>query len=43
MGLNDVDYKIRINNPTPKNPHVPCYLQGVWEAVLSDTGKIKET
>ena len=42
FGLTDVDYKIRLNDPTPIKLYVPCYSQGVREAILNELDKMKE-
>ena len=41
VGLRDVDYKICLNDPTPNKLYVPCYSQGVKEAILKEL-KIKK-
>ena len=41
VGLTDVDYKIFINGPTPTKFYVPCYSQGVREAVFKELEKNK--
>ena len=42
VGLTDVDYKIRLNDPTPIKLYIPCYSQGVREAILKELDKMKE-
>ena len=42
VGLTDIDYKIRLNDPTPIKLYIPCYSQGVREAILKELDKIKE-
>ena len=42
VGLTDVDYKIRLSDPTPIKLYVPCYSQGVREAILKELDKMKE-
>ena len=34
VGLTDVDYKIRLSDPTPIKSYIPHYSQGVREAIL---------
>ena len=34
VGLTDVDYKIRLNDPTIIKLYVPCYSQGVREVIF---------
>ena len=42
VGLTDVDYKIRLNDPTPIKSYIPRYSQGVREAILKEQNKMKE-
>ena len=42
IGLTDVDYKIRLSDPTPIKPYIPRYSQGVREAILKELDKMKE-
>ena len=42
ISLTDVDYKIHLNDPTPIKSYVPCYSQGVREAILKELDNIKE-
>ena len=42
VGLTDVDYKIRLNDPTPTKSYIPRYSQGVREAILKELDKMKE-
>ena len=42
VGLTDVDYKIRLNDPTPIKSYIPRYSQGVREAILKELDKMKE-
>ena len=42
IGLTDVDYKIRLNDPKPIKLYIPCYSQGVREAILKELDKMKE-
>ncbi len=39
VGLTDVDYKINLNYPIPIKFYVPCYSQGVREAILKELEK----
>ena len=41
-GLTDVDYKIRLNDPTPIKSYIPRYSQGVREAIFKELDKMKE-
>ena len=36
IGLTDVDYMICLSDPTPIKSYVPCYSQGVREAILKE-------
>ena len=40
--MTDVDYKICLNNPTLIKLYIPCYSQGVREAILKELEKLKE-
>ena len=42
VGLTEVDYKIRLNDPTPIKSYIPCYSKGVREAILKELDKMKE-
>ena len=42
VGLTDFYYRIRLNDPTPIKSFVPCYSQGVREAILKELDKMKE-
>ena len=42
VGLTDADYKIHLNDPTPIKSYIPCYSQGVREAILKELDKMKE-
>ena len=42
VGLIDFDYKICLNNTTPIKSYVPCYSQGVREAIKKELDKMKE-
>ena len=42
VDLINVDYKIRLNDPTPRKSYIPCYSQGVREAILKELDKMKE-
>ena len=42
VGLTNFDYKIRFNNPTPIKSYIPCYSQGVREAIFKELEKMKE-
>ena len=42
VGLTDIDYKIRLNDPTPTKSYIPGYSQGVREAILKELDKMKE-
>ena len=42
VGLTDIDYKIRLSDPTPIKSYVPCYSQGVREEILKELDKMKE-
>lgn len=39
VGLTDVDYKIRLNNPNPIKLYIPHNSQGVREAILKELKK----
>ena len=36
VGLTDVDYKIRLSDPTPIKSYIPRYSQGVREAISKE-------
>ena len=40
--LTEFDYKIFLNDLTPIKLYVPCYSQGVSEAILEKLDKMKE-
>ena len=42
VGLTDVDYKIRLSDPTPIKSYIPRYSQGVREAISKELEKMKE-
>jgi hypothetical protein len=42
VGLTDVDYKIRLSDPTPIKLYIPRYSQGVREAISKELEKMKE-
>ena len=42
VGLTDVDYTIRLSDPTPIKSYVPRYSQGVREANIKELEKMKE-
>ena len=42
IGLTDVGYKIYLNDPTSIKLYIPCYSQGVREAILKELEKIKD-
>ena len=41
-GFKKVDYKIRLLDTTPINLYIPCYSQGVREAIGKELEKKKE-
>ena len=43
VSLTDIDYRVRLNDPSPIKSYIPCYLQGVREAILKELEKMKET
>ena len=42
VGLTEVDYKIRLNDPTPIKLYIPRYSQGLREAILKKLDKMKK-
>ena len=42
VGLTEVNYKIHLSDPTPIKLYIPCYSQGVREAILKELDKMKE-
>ena len=42
IGLTDVDYKICLSDSTPIELYIPCYSQGVKEAIFKELDKMKE-
>ena len=42
VSITDVDYKIRLTDPTPKKSYIPCYLQEVREEITWELDKMKE-
>ena len=42
VGLTDVDYKIRLSDPTPIKLYIPHYSQGDREAISKELEKMKE-
>ena len=42
LGLLDIDYKIRLSDPTPIKLYIPRYSQGVREAISKELEKMKE-
>ena len=39
VGLTKVDYKIRLSDTTPTKLYIPCYSQGVREAIGKELKK----
>ena len=42
VGLIKVDFKIRLSDTTPIKSYIPCYSQGVREALGKELEKMKE-
>ena len=40
--LTDINYMICLNSPTPLKFYIPCYSQGVREAILKEIEKMKK-
>lgn len=42
VGLTNIDYKIRLSDPTPIKLYIPCYSQGVRKAISKKLEKMKD-